>query len=139
MDRKHIEYLTPELLYSEEPIWVNPVGGLGDIIMLSTALKRSFDKYSKNFVLHVEHNIQNFLRIILLFKKSVILLLEAMLCATIIGCEVSLEIVLTKLCILLARFSESKTVQSKNYIFLLLIEMSHLKSCYKIFRGKTEM
>ena len=47
MDRKHIEYLTPELLYSEEPIWVNPVGGLGDIIMLSTALKRSFDKYSK--------------------------------------------------------------------------------------------
>ena len=40
MDRKHIEYLTPELLYSEEPIWVNPVGGLGDIIMLSTALKR---------------------------------------------------------------------------------------------------
>lgn len=43
MDRKHIEYLTPELLYSEEPIWVNPVGGLGDIIMLSTALKRSFD------------------------------------------------------------------------------------------------
>lgn len=49
MDRKHIEYLTPELLYSEEPIWVNPVGGLGDIIMLSTALKRSFDKYSKKF------------------------------------------------------------------------------------------
>lgn len=49
MDKKHIEYLTPELLNSEEPIWVNPVGGLGDIIMLSTALKRSYDKYSKKF------------------------------------------------------------------------------------------
>lgn len=119
MDRKHIEYLTPELLYSEEPIWVNPVGGLGDIIMLSTALKRSFDKYSKKFCIARRTQYTEFLRIILLFKKSVILLLEAMLCATIIGCEVSLEIVLTKLCILLARFSESKTVQSKNYIFLL--------------------
>lgn len=49
MDKKHIEYLTPELLYSEEPIWVNPVGGLGDIIMLSTAMKRSCDKYGKKF------------------------------------------------------------------------------------------
>lgn len=49
MDKKHIEYLTPEILNSEEPIWVNPVGGLGDIIMLSTALKRSFDKYGKKF------------------------------------------------------------------------------------------
>ena len=47
MDKKHIEFLTPELLSSEDPIWVNPVGGLGDILMLSTALKRSFDKYSK--------------------------------------------------------------------------------------------
>lgn len=103
MDRKHIEYLTPELLYSEEPIWVNPVGGLGDIIMLSTALKRSFDKYSKICIAR-RTQYTEFLRIILLFKKSVILLLEAMLCATIIGCEVSLEIVLTKLCILLARF-----------------------------------
>lgn len=49
MDKKHIEYLTPELLNSEEPIWVNPVGGLGDIIMLSTAMKRSYDKYAKKF------------------------------------------------------------------------------------------
>ena len=51
MDRKHIEYLTPELLKSEEQIWVNPVGGLGDILMLSTALKHSYDQYGKKFCL----------------------------------------------------------------------------------------
>lgn len=49
MDKGHIEYLTKELLTSEEPIWVNPVGGLGDILMLSTAMKLSFDKYGKKF------------------------------------------------------------------------------------------
>lgn len=51
MDKKHIEYLTPELLRSDEIIWVNPVGGLGDIIMLSTAMKRSYDIYKKKFYL----------------------------------------------------------------------------------------
>lgn len=49
MDKLHIEYLTEELLKGKEEIWVNPVGGLGDIIMLSTALKRSYDKYGKQF------------------------------------------------------------------------------------------
>jgi len=49
MDKKHIEYLTSEMLNSDNPIWVNPVGGLGDIIMLSTAMKRSFDIYKKKF------------------------------------------------------------------------------------------
>lgn len=49
MDKKHIEYLTSDILFSEKPIWVNPIGGLGDIIMLSTALKHSFDKYGKKF------------------------------------------------------------------------------------------
>lgn len=49
MDKQHIEYLTPKMLKSDEPIWVNPVGGLGDIIMLSTAMKRSFNKYGKQF------------------------------------------------------------------------------------------
>lgn len=33
----------------EKPIWVDPVGGLGDILMLSTALKRSFDAHSRKF------------------------------------------------------------------------------------------
>lgn len=56
MDKGHIEYLTTDLLNSEEPIWVNPVGGLGDIIMLSTAMKRSFDKYGKKF--HVARRAQ---------------------------------------------------------------------------------
>ena len=49
MDKRHIEYLTPELLKSDEQIWVNPVGGLGDMIMLSTAMKRSYDIYGKKF------------------------------------------------------------------------------------------
>lgn len=44
-----IEYLTKEHLESEDPIWIDPVGGLGDILMLSTALKRAFDKYGKKF------------------------------------------------------------------------------------------
>jgi len=49
MDKGHINYLTPELLNSDEQIWVNPVGGLGDILMLSTAMKRSYDIYGKKF------------------------------------------------------------------------------------------
>lgn len=44
-----IEYLTSELLKSETPIWIDPVGGMGDILMLSTALKRSHEKYGKKF------------------------------------------------------------------------------------------
>lgn len=51
MDIKHIENLNSELLQSKKPIWINPVGGLGDIIMLSTALKCSYDKYEKKFCL----------------------------------------------------------------------------------------
>ena len=51
MDRKHIEYLTPELLKSEEQIWVNPVGGLGDIIMLSTAMQCSYKLHGKKFLM----------------------------------------------------------------------------------------
>lgn len=46
---KQIDYLTPKLLASKNSIWINPVGGMGDIIMLSTAMKRSFDKYGKKF------------------------------------------------------------------------------------------
>lgn len=46
---KIIDYLTPKMLSSQKSIWINPVGGLGDIIMLSTAMKRSFDKYGKKF------------------------------------------------------------------------------------------
>lgn len=60
MDRKHIEYLTPELLYSEEPIWVNPVGGLGTLLCYPLHLNVRLTSTLKNFVLHVEHNIQNF-------------------------------------------------------------------------------
>lgn len=44
-----IEYITPEQMSSETPIWIDPVGGLGDILMLSTALKRAYDKYGKKF------------------------------------------------------------------------------------------
>lgn len=49
MNKEHIDYLTSDILLSEDNIWVNPVGGLGDIIMLSTALKKSYDKYGKKF------------------------------------------------------------------------------------------
>lgn len=49
MNKEHIEYLTSDLLLSDEQIWVNPVGGLGDIVMLSTAMKYSFDRYGKKF------------------------------------------------------------------------------------------
>ena len=34
---------------SETPIWIDPVGGLGDILMLSTAIKKAYDKYGKKF------------------------------------------------------------------------------------------
>jgi hypothetical protein len=44
-----IDYLTPERMADEKPIWIDPVGGLGDILMLSTAMKRAFDKYDKKF------------------------------------------------------------------------------------------
>lgn len=44
-----IEYITAERMSSESPIWIDPVGGLGDILMLSTALKRANDKYGKKF------------------------------------------------------------------------------------------
>lgn len=44
-----IEYITPERMASETPIWIDPVGGLGDILMLSTALKEAYDKYGKKF------------------------------------------------------------------------------------------
>lgn len=46
---KRIDYLTPERLSSETPIWIDPVGGLGDILMLSTALKKSYDIHGKKF------------------------------------------------------------------------------------------
>lgn len=44
-----IEYLTPDRMNSETPIWIDPVGGLGDILMLSTAIKKAYDKYGKKF------------------------------------------------------------------------------------------
>lgn len=44
-----IEYLTPERLAQDTPIWIDPVGGLGDILMLSTALKKAYDTYGKKF------------------------------------------------------------------------------------------
>lgn len=49
MKNNSIDYLSPKLLSSKEPIWINPVGGMGDIIMLSTAMMRSFEKYGKKF------------------------------------------------------------------------------------------
>ena len=48
-DIKNIQKLTPEMLSSDIPIWINPVGGMGDIIMLSTSMKRSFERYGKKF------------------------------------------------------------------------------------------
>lgn len=44
-----IDYITSERMVSENSIWIDPVGGLGDILMLSTAMKRTFDKYGKRF------------------------------------------------------------------------------------------
>lgn len=49
MERQHIDYLTEELIKSDEMIWINPVGGLGDVIMLSTVIKMAYDKYGKQF------------------------------------------------------------------------------------------
>lgn len=34
---------------SPDPIWVNPVGGLGDILMLSTALRQAYLRYGRKF------------------------------------------------------------------------------------------
>lgn len=46
---KHLEYITPERLADPAPIWINPIGGKGDVIMLSTVLKRVFDKTGRRF------------------------------------------------------------------------------------------
>lgn len=46
---QRIEYISKELMQSDSPIWINPVGGLGDILMLSTAIKHAYDKYGKQF------------------------------------------------------------------------------------------
>lgn len=48
-EQRNIQYLTPELLNGDNPIWINPVGGMGDIIMLSTAMLRSYKRYGKKF------------------------------------------------------------------------------------------
>ena len=42
---QNIQYITPETLSDDKPIWINPVGGMGDIIMLSTAMLRSYERY----------------------------------------------------------------------------------------------
>lgn len=47
--KDRIEYLTLERMNSETPIWIDPVGGFGDILMLSTAIKKANDKYGKKF------------------------------------------------------------------------------------------
>lgn len=47
--KRPIDYLTPKMFASKNPIWINPVGGMGDIIMLSTAIQRSYEKYGKKF------------------------------------------------------------------------------------------
>lgn len=44
-----IERLTPEIINGEKPIWINPVGGLGDIVMLSSVLLRCFEQYGIKF------------------------------------------------------------------------------------------
>ena len=49
--KKPVDYLSQKMLASKDPIWINPVGGMGDIIMLSTALQRSYEKYGKQFSL----------------------------------------------------------------------------------------
>lgn len=46
---QNIQYITPETLSEDKPIWINPVGGMGDIIMLSTAMLRSYERYGKKF------------------------------------------------------------------------------------------
>lgn len=44
-----LRYLTAERLADLRPIWINPVGGKGDILLLSTALKRVYDKTGRKF------------------------------------------------------------------------------------------
>lgn len=44
-----IEYISSERMSSDAPIWIDPVGGLGDILMLSTALQKAYEKYGKKF------------------------------------------------------------------------------------------
>ncbi len=44
-----IEYISSERMSSDVPIWIDPVGGLGDILMLSTALQKAYEKFGKKF------------------------------------------------------------------------------------------
>lgn len=58
--KDRIEYLTPDRMNSETPIWIDPVGGLGDILMLSTAIKKAYDKYGKKFHMSRRSNYTQF-------------------------------------------------------------------------------
>lgn len=58
--KDRIEYLTPERMNSETPIWIDPVGGLGDILILSTAIKKAYDKYGKKFQMSRRTNYTQF-------------------------------------------------------------------------------
>lgn len=42
-------YITAELLRSQPEIWINPIGGYGDIIMISSALYNAFKSHGKKF------------------------------------------------------------------------------------------
>ncbi len=46
-----LRYIDKERYASAEPIWINPVGGLGDVVMLSTVLQHAYRKYGRRFQL----------------------------------------------------------------------------------------
>ncbi len=43
------QYVTKELLETNEDIWINPIGGYGDIIMISTALHNAYKVHGRKF------------------------------------------------------------------------------------------
>lgn len=91
-----IDYLTPERMADEKPIWIDPVGGLGDILMLSTAMKRAFDKYDKKFHLSRRTHYTQFSSAIRPWLRLAILQSTPTSSATITGAVPSLTTSATK-------------------------------------------
>jgi ADP-heptose:LPS heptosyltransferase len=48
-DPQAIQYVSHELIASGDDVWINPIGGYGDIIMISSALGKAHRKHGKKF------------------------------------------------------------------------------------------
>lgn len=99
-----IEYLTPERLAQEAPIWIDPVGGFGDILMLSTALKKAHELTARSFTSVdglITHNFSLGTRPL---QKSVTRRKMQILSAMIIGVGLTLTTSIVKLYLSYSRF-----------------------------------